>query len=92
MTIKFNSQDTSRIIEIAWEDRTPFEAIKVNYGLNESQLIRFMRASVTASSFKLWRRRVTGRKTKHLRLRSSEIDRAYCPTQYKQSRSIKRRG
>ncbi|OCW97384.1 TIGR03643 family protein [Alishewanella sp. HH-ZS] len=79
----FNDEQRSRIIEMAWEDRTPFEAIENLYGLNESVLIRFMRAELKASSFRLWRARVSGRKTKHLKLRSPEINRAYCPTQYK---------
>jgi uncharacterized protein (TIGR03643 family) len=79
----FNDEQRSRIIEMAWEDRTPFEAIENLYGLNESALIRFMRAQLKASSFRLWRARVSGRKTKHLKLRSPEINRAYCPTQYK---------
>lgn len=79
----FSDEQRSRIIEMAWEDRTPFEAIENLYGLNESALIRFMRAELKASSFRLWRARVSGRKTKHLKLRSPEISRAYCPTQYK---------
>jgi len=79
----FNDEQRSRIIEMAWEDRTPFEAIENLYSLNESALIRFMRAELKASSFRLWRARVSGRKTKHLKLRSPEITRAYCPTQYK---------
>ena len=62
----------SRIIEMAWEDRTPFEAIEQEYGLNESQLIQFMRRQLKPKSFKLWRERVSGRATKHLKLRSKE--------------------
>ncbi|MCT8986023.1 TIGR03643 family protein [Shewanella phaeophyticola] len=76
-------QDTSRIIEMAWEDRTPFEAIEHQYGLNESAVIKLMRSSMKQGSFKLWRARVTSRKTKHLKLRLEGIDRGYCPTQYK---------
>lgn len=79
----FSDEQRSRIIEMAWEDRTPFEAIENLYGLNENALIRFMRTELKASSFRLWRARVSGRKTKHLKLRSPEISRAYCPTQYK---------
>ncbi len=79
----FSDEQRSRIIEMAWEDRTPFEAIENLYGLNENALIRFMRAELKASSFRLWRARVSGRKTKHLKLRNPEISRAYCPTQYK---------
>ncbi|MCE2027336.1 TIGR03643 family protein [Sessilibacter corallicola] len=81
--MKIDSGIESRIIEMAWEDRTPFEAIYSQFGLNESEVIRFMRGRLKASSFKLWRSRVSGRKTKHKKLRSSEITRGYCPTQYK---------
>lgn len=73
----------SRIIEMAWEDRTPFEAIQREFGLNESAVIRLMRQNMKLSSFKLWRERVTGRKTKHLQLRSPDVIRAYCSRQYK---------
>jgi len=79
-----NESLESRIIEMAWEDRTPFEAIKMSYGFSESQVIKLMRASLKPSSFKLWRSRVSGRKTKHLKLRHPAISRGYCPTQYKQ--------
>ncbi|WP_413698711.1 TIGR03643 family protein [Psychromonas sp. KJ10-10] len=82
--MKLSEENESRIIEMAWEDRTPFEAIKLQFGLNESAVIRFMRSRLKQSSFKLWRSRVTGRATKHLKLRSDEITRGYCPTQYKQ--------
>lgn len=78
-----NESEISRIIEMAWEDRTPFSAIKDGFGLSEPQVIKLMRKEMHKSSFKLWRERVSGRKTKHLALRSDEIIRAYCPTQYK---------
>ena len=77
------AEDTSRIIEMAWEDRTPFEAIERLYGLNESAVIILMRQQLKPNSFKLWRQRVTGRKTKHLSLRGFDFGRAYCPSQYK---------
>ncbi len=77
------AEDTSRIIEMAWEDRTPFEAIERLYGLNESAVIILMRQQLKPNSFKLWRQRVTGRKTKHLALRGFDFGRAYCPSQYK---------
>lgn len=79
----FTSGDASRIIEMAWEDRTSFEAIERTYGLNESAVIHFMRANLKASSFRMWRKRVTGRTTKHAALRPEGVKRAYCPTQYK---------
>jgi len=75
--------DISRIIEMAWEDRTPFDAIEQTFGLSESMVIELMRKELKRGSFELWRKRVTGRATKHAALRSSEVSRAYCPTQYK---------
>ena len=68
---------------MAWEDRTPFEAIKTNYGLNETSVIKLMRSNLKRSSFNLWRKRVSSRKTKHLKHRSEKVSRAFCPSQYK---------
>jgi uncharacterized protein (TIGR03643 family) len=82
--MRFSVDEQSRILEMAWEDRTPFEAIEHQFGLNESAVIRLMRQSLKPNSFKLWRERASGRKTKHLMLRSSRVNRGYCPTQYKQ--------
>ncbi len=56
--------DTDRIIEMAWEDRTPFDAIKNQFGLTEAEVINLMRTHMRRSSFKMWRKRVSGRKTK----------------------------
>jgi uncharacterized protein (TIGR03643 family) len=64
-----DSQTIDRIVEMAWEDRTPFEAIKTQYGLLEKQVIALMRREMKSSSFRMWRKRVTGRKTKHLQQR-----------------------
>lgn len=75
--------ELSRLIEMAWEDRTPFEAIEATFGLSESQVIQLMRRELKRGSFKLWRERVSGRVTKHMALRSKLVQRAYCPTQYK---------
>tara|TARA_Y100001968_G_C18813344_1_gene461149 strand:+ start:87 stop:284 length:198 start_codon:yes stop_codon:yes gene_type:complete len=50
---------------MAWEDRTPFEAIEFQFNINEDEIIRLMRSNLKSSSFKLWRKRVSGRKTKH---------------------------
>ncbi len=61
--------DISRIIEMAWEDRTSFEAVEHQFGLNESAVIRLMRAEMKASSFKMWRKRMSARVTKHEALR-----------------------
>ena len=80
-----SDSEISRIVEMAWEDRTPFEAIEGLFKLNESGVISLMRRSLKPRSFRLWRKRVTGRKTKHLQLRSPDVSRGYCPTQYKRS-------
>ncbi len=58
-----------RIVEMAWEDRTSFEAIALQFGLQEKQVIALMRQQMQPSSFKMWRKRVSGRKTKHLKQR-----------------------
>ncbi|MDX1800680.1 MAG: TIGR03643 family protein [Marinobacter sp.] len=75
--------EESRIIEMAWEDRTPFEAIEHQFGLREAEVIKLMRRCLKPGSFRLWRKRVSGRSTKHLKLRSPNVSRGYCPTQYK---------
>lgn len=67
-------EDLSRIIEMAWEDRTPFEAIKSQFGLNEACVIALMRTHMKSASFLLWRQRVNGRHTKHVALRSAEAN------------------
>jgi uncharacterized protein (TIGR03643 family) len=64
-----DSETIDRILEMAWEDRTPFEAIELQFGLDEKQTIALMRREMKRSSFEMWRRRVTGRKTKHLKQR-----------------------
>lgn len=63
-------RDTDRIIEMAWEDRTPFEAIEAQFGLGEDEIIKLMRRELKPSSFRMWRARVQGRKTKHLKKRA----------------------
>jgi uncharacterized protein (TIGR03643 family) len=68
---------------MAWEDRTPFDAIEATFGYSEPQVIVLMRKELKRNSFELWRKRVTGRVTKHVALRSKLVDRAYCATQYK---------
>lgn len=73
----------SRVIEMAWEDRTPFGAIEHSYGLSEPDVIKLMRQELKPSSFRLWRQRVSNRATKHEAKRSFEVGRAYCKTQYK---------
>ena len=63
--------DISRIVEMAWEDRTAFEAIEVQFGLNESAVIALMRRHMKPSSFRMWRKRMAGRVTKHAALRGA---------------------
>jgi uncharacterized protein (TIGR03643 family) len=82
--MQLTEHEWSRVIEMAWEDHTPFEAIESQFGLSEAQVIALMRRSLKAGSFKLWRARVSGRQTKHLQLRDPNVSRGYCPTQYKQ--------
>ena len=75
--------EQSRVIEMAWEDRTQFEAIETLFGLAEPDVMEVMRHQLKPASFRLWRKRVTGRATKHTALRSPDVLRGYCPTQYK---------
>ena len=63
--------DIDRIIEMCWEDRTPFEAIEYQFGLKEEDAIRIMRRNLKTKSFKVWRKRVSGRNTKHMALKNS---------------------
>lgn len=70
-----------RVIEMAWEDRTPFEAIKYQFNLSEQEVIELMRSELKSNSFKLWRARVQGRKTKHQKLRSFDHGRFKCSRQ-----------
>ena len=81
--MSFTPDDYSRIIEMAWEDRTPFEAIEHQFGLSEKEVISLMQRCLKPGSFRLWRKRVTGRATKHWKLRDPAVNRGYCPTQYK---------
>ncbi len=62
--------EISRVIEMAWEDRTTFEAIQTRFGLQEKDVIRLMRREMKPTSFKMWRKRVAGRRTKHARKRN----------------------
>ena len=63
--------DIDRVIEMCWEDRTPFEAIEYQFGLKEEDAIKIMRNNLKPKSFKVWRKRVSGRKTKHIELKES---------------------
>jgi uncharacterized protein (TIGR03643 family) len=70
-----------RIIEMAWEDRTSFEAIEIQFGLKQQDVIKLMRREMKPSSFKLWRARTKGRSTKHEALRNNEVGRFKCSRQ-----------
>lgn len=77
----FTEVELDRIIEMAWEDRTPFEAITFQFGISEQQTIEIMRTEMKRSSFNMWRKRVQGRATKHAKLRMNGIDRFKCTLQ-----------
>ena len=80
--IKLDERDLNRIIEMAWEDRTPFEAINYQFGVVEKTVIKIMRYNLKRSSFNLWRKRVnSGPSQKHMQKRSQEIDRFKCSRQ-----------
>ena len=82
MNLDFSEEDVDRIIQMAWEDRTPFEAILFQFGLNESQVIKLMRSNLKRSSFNLWRKRVHQKiSLKHIKKRSQEVDRFKCSRQ-----------
>ena len=86
--IKLEDIAIDRVIEMAWEDRTTFEAIEYQFGLKEQEVINLMRKQMKLKSFKLWRERVQGRKTKHEKLRTFEKGRFKCSRQ----RSISNNG
>ena len=80
--LNLNSVQTDRVIEMAWEDRTPFEAILFQFNLNEKDVIKLMRSNLKESSFKRWRKRVnSGVSQKHLKKRNPEINRFKCSRQ-----------
>jgi len=82
MKFEFTEVELDRIIEMAWEDRTPFEAILFQFNLAEKDVIKLMRASLKESSFKRWRKRVnSGVSQKHLKKRNPDINRFKCSRQ-----------
>ena len=76
-----SEKDVDRIIQMAWEDRTTFEAIELQFGLKQPDVIRLMRKEMKPTSFKMWRARTKGRATKHQALRNNEIARFKCSQQ-----------
>ena len=79
--MSLNNTERDRVIEMAWEDRTPFDAILSQFGLNEQDVIKLMRREIKPSSFKMWRTRVQGRSTKHSKDRSEDGGRFRCSRQ-----------
>ena len=78
----FTDREFDRIIEMAWEDRTPFEAIKYQFKISEQDVITLMRKELKRSSFNMWRKRVnSGVSSKHAKKRNSEINRFKCTRQ-----------
>jgi uncharacterized protein (TIGR03643 family) len=76
-----SEQDIDRVIEMAWEDRTPFDAILAQFGLAEDDVKALMKREMKASSWRMWRERVHGRKTKHSAIRVDDVDRFKCTRQ-----------
>lgn len=72
--MRLSIEDMDRIIEMAWEDRTPFDAIKAQFGVSEAEVIAIMRKEMKASSFRMWRARVQGRATKHVGRRTNSLN------------------
>lgn len=81
ITTNLSAADIDRIIEMAWEDRTSFEAIEMQFGLKQQHVIKMMRSEMKAGSFELWRKRTKGRSTKHEALRINEVYRFKCNRQ-----------
>ena len=89
--IKLDLVQVDRVIEMAWEDRTPFEAITFQFGLTEKEVIQVMRREMKSKSFAMWRKRVQGRKTKHVKLRDNTVDRFKCTRQRSTGNKISKR-
>ena len=79
--VSLSDAKIDRVIEMAWEDRTPFDAILSQFGLKEQDVIKLMRREMKPSSFKMWRTRVQGRSTKHSKNRSEDVERFRCSRQ-----------
>ena len=80
---ELTEEEKNRIIEMAWEDRTPFDAIKAQFGLSEQEVKELMRSELKTGSYKAWRKRVSARKTKHLASRDFSVGRLNAKTQNK---------
>ncbi|MBC7968478.1 MAG: TIGR03643 family protein [Fuerstia sp.] len=81
MHVELTEFDIDRIIQMAWEDRTSFDSIRGQFGLSPGEVIKLMRQELSSRSFKLWRKRTAGRRTKHKALRGFQIGRFRAPGQ-----------
>lgn len=88
MKTKFSEAEIDRIIGMAWEDRTTFDVIKDQFGISESEVIKIMRQNMKPSSFRMWRERVHGRKTKHRALANKGVTRFVSPDQRHRDKSF----
>jgi uncharacterized protein (TIGR03643 family) len=79
--MELTERDIDRVVEMAWEDRTTFDSIEMQFGLSEKQVIELMRREMKPSSFRMWRARVQNRSTKHAKKRSFESGRFKCSRQ-----------
>ena len=82
-----SESEIDRVIEMAWEDRTPFEAIETQFGLNEKDVVELMRKKMKPASFRLWRARMRGRQTTHQLIRDKNVTRFKCSQQRAISRN-----
>jgi len=89
-TFNFDIEQQSRIVEMAWEDMTPFEAIELQFGIDEANLMRLMQQWLKPGSYRLWRERVKTRSSKHLALRSKKLTRAYASQHVKLHRTYRK--
>ncbi len=78
---ELSQENLDRIVEMAWEDRTPFDAILVQFGVPEADVIKIMRLEMKPSSWRMWRERVQGRATKHTKKAVEGVDRFHCSRQ-----------
>ena len=78
---ELDTADIDRVVEMAWEDRTPFDAIEIQFGVPEKDVIKLMREEMKLSSWKMWRARVQGRGTKHVKKRGEEVNTFKCSRQ-----------
>ena len=78
---EYTQQELDRMVQMGWEDRTPFEAIERQFGISHNDFNKFMRSQMTASSFRMWRKRMNGRQTKHQISRPTDGTRFRCSRQ-----------